>query len=60
MHKRMKELGLEDHLPDKLWPSATAVRELAAKAAALAKKGVKGAFVVAELRKYVILFSFSA
>ena len=55
MHKRMKELGLVDHLPDKLWPSASAVREVATKAAALAKKGVKGAFVVAELRKSVVI-----
>jgi len=51
----MKELGLVDHLPDKLWPSASAVREVATKAAALAKKGVKGAFVVAELRKSVVI-----
>ena len=51
MQARMQELGLEAHLPETSWPTASAVRELAAKLAGLERKGVKGAFVVADLRK---------
>ena len=53
IYAKLEELGLAKHLPEATWPTASAVREIASKVMSLEIKGVKNAFIAADLKKSV-------
>jgi hypothetical protein len=50
---RLRELGLEPHFPEAVWPPANAAREVVFKVAQLKRRGVRKPFFNADLKKFL-------